>query len=93
MQEIAQTIQCTLPNFEGVTITFNLMATADETDVFIRRMGQDGTHEPVVARIEGWPKEYGADPWSKEAPVVFRAWIARTGWGKAMKEWLDSPNS
>jgi hypothetical protein len=90
--DLTHTTQCDMPGFEAVTITFNLMATGDQTDLFIRKMGGDGSYAAVVAAVDGWPKEFGPDPWGPDAPVVFRAWAARKGWGQAMREWLESPN-
>jgi hypothetical protein len=91
--QLTHTLACAIPGFEGVEIVFNLMATSEQTDNFIKRMGGDGSHAPVVVEVKGWPAEFGPDPWGATAPVVFRAWASRLGWGRAMREWLDDPNS
>lgn len=91
---IVQKITCTLPGFEAVEITYNLMATEGEADAFIKRMGGDGSAAPVVVSVEGWDTAaYGADPWNKDkAPSVFRAWATRVGWGVALKAFITDPN-
>ena len=93
--QIAHTINCTLPGFEMVTITFDLMATPAQVNNFITRMAAAGSQEGVVTAVEGWPKdEYGPNPWdAQRVPSLWFAWVARKGWGTAMREYLDDPNS
>lgn len=92
--QILQTIECPLPGFEGVTVTFDLMATQHQIDAFVKQAGLNKSHEGVIAKIEGWPPEFGLDPWDgKVVPGVWLAWVARKGYGMAMKAYLDDPNS
>jgi hypothetical protein len=93
-QEITHAIRCELPGFEQVTVTFDLMATQQQVNNFVRHMGADGTQTGVVAAVEGWPSdEFGPDPWDiKRVPGVFHAWVSKKGWALAMKAYLDDPN-
>lgn len=93
--EITQAVRCPLPGFETVEITFNLMATPEQSNGFIRHMGSQGSHAGVVVSVEGWPKdEFGPDPWDvKRVPMIWTTWAAKKGLVKAIEEYLADPNS
>lgn len=92
--ELTATIECPLEGFEGVSVTYNMMATEAEADQFSVTAGRHGSHEPVVLKVDGWPVDkYGPDPWNYEkAPMAFRVWAARKGFGAAVREFLNDPN-
>lgn len=92
--QITQTIGCPLPGFETVKVTFNLMATPEQVNNFVRQAGDNGSHVGVVT-VDGWPaEEWGPNPWDiRRVPGVWAAWAARKGYGIAMKAYLDDPNS
>lgn len=93
--QILQDVTCNLPGFEGVILTFDLMASFQQANNFARQMGGVGSHSGVVAKVENWPKdEYGPDPWdAARVPSVWFAWASKKGWALAMKAYLDDPNS
>lgn len=92
---IAHEITCDLRGFEGVKITFDLMATPAQVDNFVRQMGAKGSQTGVIIEVANWPKdEYGPDPFDlQRVPGIWLAWLARKGWGTAVREYLDDPNS
>jgi hypothetical protein len=98
---LAQEINVEVPGFEGCKVVFDLMATEDAVDRFIRRMGgPDGpggepTHKGVVLEVINWPAEFaGIDPWDRaRSPMAFRAWVSRAGWGGAVKAFITDPNA
>ncbi len=93
MQEVTSAIQCTIPGFEAVTVVYNLLATVEQADHFLRSSGQKGSHEGVVVSVEGWPDKYGPDPWDgKKAPVAWFIWVSKKGWAQAVTEYLNDPN-
>lgn len=93
--EITREVECDLKGFEHIRITFNLLATPAQVDNFIRQMGARDSHTCVVVKVDNWPKdEYGPDPFDlQRVPGIWLAWLARKGWGKATREYLDDPNS
>lgn len=93
--EIVKAVTCDLPGFEGVAVSYDLMATQTQVDLFVRHIGAKGTHEGVIVKVEGWPaQEYGPDPWDTvRVPAIFQAWAAKKGWALAMKGYLDDPLS
>lgn len=93
--KITQVIQCPLPGFEMVEITYDLMATAEQCNGFIRHMGSQGSHVGVVVKVEGWPKdEFGPDPWDiKRVPVAWVTWAGKYGFRAALEEYLNPKNS
>lgn len=93
--EITQTVKCPLPGFEGVEITFDLMATPEQSSLFIRHMGALESHVGVVVKVEGWPEEvFGADPWdTKRVPVVWVTWAGKKALAQALEGYFDPPNS
>lgn len=94
MDKIEQAVPCPVRGFEQVTITFNLLATPEQADNFIRRMGAADSHKGVVVKVEGWPKdEYGPDPWDiKRAPVIWTTWAAKKALTAAVDRYLNDPN-
>lgn len=94
-QQITRTVTCKLPGFETVQITYNLAATLQQVDNLVRQSGTNGSHEGVIVTIEGWPAaEYGPNPWdAKRVPAIWFAWAGKKGWGLALQEYLNDPNS
>lgn len=95
MTELVIGVKCPLAGFENVTVVYNMLAVEAAADRFATRLGRDGSHVGVVVAVEGWDaKTYGDDPWSREkAPMAFRAWAARIGYGAAVAQFVTDPNS
>lgn len=93
--EITQTVKCPLPGFEAVEITYNLMATPEQSNGFIRHMGAQGSHVGVVVKVEGWPgDEFGSDPWNiQRVPMIWMTWAGKKGLLQAVEGYLNDPNS
>lgn len=87
-------VACTVPGFENVTIIYNMMATEEEADKFVRTAGRE-CNSACVIRIEGWDADqYGPDPFDySRSPIAFRVWAGRKGWPKAVDGFLNDPNS
>ena len=83
-----RTVGCPLEGLTGVSVTYNLMATAKQLDAFRATLNTE-TAAPVVARIDGW--EAGTEPLSDDAPMAFRYWVGYGGWQAAVKTLLDDP--
>lgn len=84
------TIQCPIPGFEKVEVTYNMMATGKQIDLFQRSMGKDGA-DAVVVKVEGMPKKYSG-PIDEELPIMFRVWYSGKGPIKAALEYASDPN-
>jgi len=95
MTELTIAVKCPLAGFEQVSVVYDMLATEAAADRFSTRLGRDGTHTPIVVRVDGWDAAtYGDDPWSREkAPMAFRAWAARIGYGQAVGQFVTDPNS
>jgi len=88
------TVRCPLPTLEGVTVTYNMMASQAEFDAFGKALGGNGTARPVISQVEGWPVErYGPDPFGPGAPLAFLIWVVGEGLKTAITGYIGDPNS
>ena len=94
MAELAYTIKCPLPGFETVGVTYNMLASEKDADIFSRKAGKDDSADGIVLGVEGWDaKQYGDDPWDYgKSPLGFRVWAARKGFAQAVAEFVNDPN-
>jgi hypothetical protein len=82
-----QTVQCDLPGLEGVSATYNMLASETEFNRFEMTFGAE-ERERTLVRVEG----YEGDPLGEDAPVALRKWLARVGLRQAFTEYLTDPN-
>jgi len=78
------TISCPLPGFEGVQVTFNLLASEAQYDAFMRSLARDAA-DVVITEITGWPS---GTPFDADTPLLFRLWLAQDGYIEAVKAYL-----
>ena len=93
MGAIQQTVICPLPGLEGVSVTYNLMATEAEINALASGLGQaEGVkRENVIVSVNGWPEGYGGDPFGPNSPLAFRVWALQAGIGDAVKAFVRDP--
>jgi len=91
MMKVTRAVQCPLPGLEAVEVVYNLMASEAQMDAFYGKVGGDGTAKPLVVEVRNWPKEM-PEPFGKDAPMAWRFWASRTGFGVAMAAWLNDPD-
>jgi hypothetical protein len=89
--DLTRTVACPFAGFEGCEVTYNLMASTKQLEAFQAEYGGGGTAEPIVVKITGWPFN-GTDPWSKDAPMMWRIWAARRGIQRAIADLSDDPD-
>lgn len=82
-------VECPLPGFEGVTVEVNVYATQAQANAINASEGD--SVDGIVRNIESWP--YDADPWSKDVPMAWTAWLNRRSFSEAMEKYLADPNS
>lgn len=83
--------KCPISGFESVVIVYDMMATEEQIDTFQSSMGGEGS-EAIVQNVEGWPTQYGENPFGKAAPMLFRAWAVKQ-LALALAEYMSDPNS
>ena len=91
MATIHRTVACPLEGFEGVTVTYNLMASANEVNAFSTDF--DAAPGLVIAGVSGWPEELNAEPFGNDAPLAFLIWARQTGIKEAIRAYAADPLS
>ena len=95
MAEILRTVSCPYPGFETFHVTYNMMATVNQVQALSDSMGQGPDAERLaILDINGWPEEaHPGGPFGDNAPMAVLIWTLRTGYGKAMAEYVNDPFS
>ena len=83
-------VTCPLETLEGVTVIFNMMANNKQLDTLQRTLGRE--REDIIVSVEGWPEEYGTEPFGEESPIAFRAWAVKDGFTEALRKFVTDPN-
>lgn len=85
-------IDCPIPGLEGVTVAYNMMASADDLYAFQREIGSAKT-AAKICEVNGWDAErYGADPFGSTAPMAFRVWASKPGMNQAVLDYASNPD-
>lgn len=92
---IERTTRCTLPGFESLAVTYNLLISERELVAIQTSMGQPvEARERMIVALAGWPGgQWGDDPFGPDAPVVVRTWLLYNGFYQALREFVASPKS
>lgn len=96
MTQIPRTVACPYPGFETFHVTYNMMATAKQVSDLAQSMGQgdDADRSAVVLEHTGWPEQaHPGGPFGENAPMAVLVWTVRTGFAKAMGEYVNDPFS
>ena len=96
MAQIPRTVTCPYPGFETFVVTYNMMATVKQVEHAAGSMGAgpEVDRSNVVMDMHGWPeKEYPGGPFGENAPMAVLIWTLRTGYGKAVAEYVNDPFS
>ena len=89
---LIQSVPCSIPDLEGVSVDFDMMASEETVDTWAKSGGKVNS-DAVIAKVNGWPKEeYGPDPFGPQAPMAFRLWCIRKGYAAAVQEYVSDPN-
>lgn len=91
MMQVTRAVSCPLPGLESVEVVYNLMASESQMDAFYSKVGGNGTTDSIITEVRNWPKDVPG-PWGKDAPMAWRFWASRTGFGVAMAAWLSDPD-
>lgn len=94
-KQIPYTVQCSLPGFETLAITYNVWASQEDVETLMASIGEpaDRDRSAVIMDMVGWPEaEYPGGPFGKKAPVLVSVWICRDGFRKALVEYVNDPN-
>lgn len=87
-----QLVPCTVPTLEAVEVEYNMMASLEACDEFVRSMARR-SFEQVVANVANWPEElYPGGPTSDAAPMAWRIWLVRIGFVQATQTYAADPN-
>jgi|GEM_PF-5749439 len=86
--EIAVT--CPVPGYTDVVVTYDLMATAEDVDLFRVKMDEESARK-VISKVEGYTGGLAA-LLSAEQPFALRLWLAYKGFQQALQEFILSPN-
>ena len=87
-----QVVTCTVPGLEAVQVEYDMMASVQDFDDFVRTVGREGADE-VIVTIDGWPeKEFPGGPMGDAAPMAWRLWLVRTGLREASQLYVTDPN-
>lgn len=89
--QTTQSITCPLPGLEEVVISYNMMASEDEFELFGKSLGENGK-DAVVVSVENWPEKYG-EPFSRSAPMGWRMWAAKPALELCMRAFLAEATS
>ena len=96
MTQIPRTVQCPYAGFETLAVSYNMMATVKQVEALAASMGQGPDHDrsATILDLHGWPEtEYPGGPWGENAPMAVLIWMCRTGFGKAVAEYVNDPFS
>jgi hypothetical protein len=96
MAQIPRTIACPYEGFETFHVTYNMMATIKQIEAASASMGAGPEHDRsgVILDHAGWPEdEYPGGPFGENAPMAVLIWTLRTGYGKAVAEYVNDPFS
>lgn len=92
MQALPVPVKCPVEGFTDVTVVYNMLASEEDWDALTSSAGARGV-DACVVRVEGWDAEtWGENPWGKKAPLAFRAWAARAGFGAALGQFTRDPD-
>lgn len=96
MADIPRSVQCPYPGFETLAVTYNMMATISQVEDLAASMGKGADHDrsAIVLDMTGWPEDaHPGGPWGQNAPMAVLIWLCRTGYGKAVAEYVNDPFS
>lgn len=96
MAQIPRTIACPYEGFETFHVTYNMMATIKQIEATSASMGAgpETDRSGVILDHTGWPEnEYPGGPFGENAPMAVLIWTLRTGYGKAVAEYVNDPFS
>ena len=96
MPQIPRTVTCPYPGFETFSVTYNMMATVKQIEATAASMGTgpELDRSAVIMEQHGWPEtEYPGGPFGENAPMAVLVWTLRTGFGKAVAEYVNDPFS
>jgi hypothetical protein len=96
MAQIPRTIACPYPGFETFHVTYNMMAEIADVEALSDSMGEGPEHDRSAAILDhtGWPEDaHPGGPFGRHAPMVVLIWTLRTGYGKAVAEYVNDPFS
>lgn len=94
--QIPRTIACPYPGFETFHVTYNMMATVKQIQALSDSMGQgpETDRSAVLLDFTGWPEtDYPGGPFGENAPMAVLIWTLRTGYGKAVADYINDPFS
>lgn len=96
MRQIPRTVTCPYPDFETFAITYDMMATVKNVELVAASMGAgpDVDRSAVIIDHHGWPEtDFPGGPFGENAPMAVLIWTLRTGYGKAVAEYVNDPFS
>ena len=96
MAQIPRTVTCPYPGFETFSVTYNMMATVKQIEHAASSMGAgpEVDRSNVIMDMHGWPEaECPGGPFGENAPMAVLIWTLRTGFGKAVAEYVNDPFS
>ena len=96
MTNILRTVTCPFPGFEGLAVTYNMMATVKQVEALSASIGAgpEVDRSAVILDMHGWPEEaHPGGPYGENAPMLVLIWLLRTGYGKAVAEYINDPFS
>ena len=96
MAQIPRTMACNLPGFETYHVTYNMMATVKQVEALASSMGAGPETDRSAAILDhtGWPEgEYPGGPFGENTPMAVLIWTLRTGYGRAVAEYVNDPFS
>lgn len=93
MAQIPVTVQCPIAGFETFAVTYDMMASSKQVEAFSRSIGEtDFDRSAVIVDMHGWPEaDYPGGAFSENTPMAVWVWMLRTGYGKAVAEYANSP--
>lgn len=96
MAQIPRTIACPYPGFETFHVTYNMMAEIADVEALSDSMGEGPEYDRSAAILDhtGWPEDaHPGGPFGRHAPMAVLIWLCRTGYGKAVAEYVNDPFS
>lgn len=82
-------VKCPLPGFEDVSVEINVYATQSQANAI--SVSEGDSTDGLVRNVTGWT--YEVDPWSKDVPMAWTAWLNRRSFSEAMEKYLSDPNA
>ena len=96
MAQIPRTIACPYPGFETFHVTYNMMAEVADVEELAGSMGEgpETDRSAAILELHGWPEDAPpGGPFGPHAPMAVLIWTCRTGFGRAVAEYVNDPFS